>query len=104
VPPEPGRWQLESFLDHLDVWIEREQPSDDLRLIVTAWVLTRYEDPYQGVQREPGFENLWFGEIPARAMTRRRQLLVLTGSMRARVLSGATASQLCPCLSDGASV
>jgi hypothetical protein len=64
VPPEPGRWQLESFLDHLDVWIEREQPSDDLRLIVPAWVLTQYEGPYQGVQREPGFENLWFGEIP----------------------------------------
>ena len=46
------------------MWIERELPSDDLRLTVTAWILTRYDDPYQGVQREPGFDNLWFGEIP----------------------------------------
>jgi hypothetical protein len=64
VPPEPERWQLENFLDHLDIWIESEQPADDLRLTVTAWILTRYDDPYQGVQREPGFDNLWFGEIP----------------------------------------
>jgi hypothetical protein len=64
VPSEPERWQLENFIDHLDMWIEREPPSDDLRLTVTAWILTRYDDPYQGVQREPGFDNLWFGEIP----------------------------------------
>jgi hypothetical protein len=64
VPLEPERWQLEGFLDHLDIWIESEQPSADLRFIVTAWILTRYDDPYQGVQREPGFDNLWFGEIP----------------------------------------
>jgi hypothetical protein len=64
VPPEPERWQLENFLDHLDVWIESQRPSADLCLTVTAWILTRYDDPYQGVQREPGFDNLWFGEIP----------------------------------------
>jgi hypothetical protein len=64
VASEPERWQLENFLDHLDTWIDREQPSDDLRLVVTAWILTRYDDPYQGVQREPVFDNLWFGEIP----------------------------------------
>jgi hypothetical protein len=64
VATEPGPWRLENFLDHLDTWIEREQPSDDLRLTITAWLLTRFDDPYQGVQREPGFENLWFGEIP----------------------------------------
>jgi hypothetical protein len=64
VPPDPERWQLESFLERLDEWIESEQPPDDLRRTVTAWILTRYDDPYQGVQREPGFDNLWFGEIP----------------------------------------
>jgi hypothetical protein len=64
VPPELERWQLEGFLEHLDIWIESEQPPEDLRLTVTAWLLTRYDDPYQGVQREPDFDNLWFGEIP----------------------------------------
>jgi hypothetical protein len=37
---------------------------DDLRLLVTAWVMTRYDDPYQGVRRADGFANLWFGQIP----------------------------------------
>jgi len=64
VPAKSGRWRLEGFLEHLDIWIESEQPFDDLRLTVTAWILTSYEDPYQGVQRQPDFENLWFGEIP----------------------------------------
>jgi len=27
-------------------------------------VLTRYDDPYQGVRRESGFPNPWFGVIP----------------------------------------
>ncbi|MDQ1648783.1 MAG: hypothetical protein QOG60_840 [Frankiaceae bacterium] len=32
--------------------------------MVTAWILTRYTDPYQGVRRGPGSDNLWFGKIP----------------------------------------
>lgn len=67
LPPVPERssaWTLEGFLDRLDAWVELESPADDLRLIVTAWVLTRYDDPYQGVRRERGFPNLWFGAIP----------------------------------------
>lgn len=60
----PPTWRLEGFLDRLDAWAKLESPSDDLRLIVTAWVLTRYDDPYQGVRRERGFANLWFGPIP----------------------------------------
>ena len=55
---------LEGFLNRLDAWAELESPKDDLRLIVTAWILTRYDDPYQGVRREPSFANLWFGAIP----------------------------------------
>lgn len=51
------------FLEQLDSWIERETPGDDLRLIVTVWVLSRGDDPYVGVRREPGFENLWFGPV-----------------------------------------
>lgn len=57
-------WTLEGFLQRLDAWVELESPSDDLRLLVTAWVMTRYDDPYQGVRRETGFPNLWFGVVP----------------------------------------
>jgi hypothetical protein len=57
-------WKLEGFLDRLDTWEKIESPSDDLRLIVTAWIMTRYDDPYQGVRRESGFPNLWFGVVP----------------------------------------
>lgn len=58
------RWALTGFLEALDRWIALESPDDDLRLRVTAWVLTRADDPYQGVRREPEFENLWLGAIP----------------------------------------
>jgi len=57
-------WQLEGFLERLDAWANQEQPDDDLRLQVTEWILSRFGDPYQGVQREPGFDNLWFGIVP----------------------------------------
>lgn len=26
--------------------------------------MTRFSDPYQGVRRESGFANLWFGPVP----------------------------------------
>ena len=29
--------------------------------MVTHWLLSRFDDPYLGMQREPGFPNLWFG-------------------------------------------
>ena len=62
---EPGSlWRLEGFLDRLDQWVDTENPSEDLRFIVTEWTITRQDDPYQGVRREPGFPNLWFGMIP----------------------------------------
>ncbi|MGH3975205.1 MAG: hypothetical protein ACRDS9_18025, partial [Pseudonocardiaceae bacterium] len=31
---------------------------------VMAWILTRYDDPYQGVRRERDLPNLWFGRVP----------------------------------------
>jgi hypothetical protein len=64
VPDGALAWKLEGFLDRLDEWVEQEQPGDDLRVIVTAWVMTRYEDPYQGVRRESSYPNLWFGVVP----------------------------------------
>jgi hypothetical protein len=65
VPDGPSRlWSLENFGDRLDAWAEGQQPDDDLRVIVTAWALSRMDDPYQGVRREPQFENYWFGTVP----------------------------------------
>ena len=59
-----NRWTLENFAEALDRWIDEEHPSEALRIHVTTWIFTRFEDPYQGVRREPGFPNLWFGAIP----------------------------------------
>lgn len=67
VPEPSGSWRLAGFLDRIDEWAARENPPADLRLRVTAWVLSRFDDPYQGVQREAGFPNLWYGEIPGTA-------------------------------------
>jgi hypothetical protein len=64
VPDAARSWILEGFLDCLDRWAALESPSDDLRMVVTAWILSRYDDPYMGVRREPGFDNLWFGPVP----------------------------------------
>jgi hypothetical protein len=57
-------WRLEGFSECLDEWADRDDPVVDLRAVVTAWVLTRFDDPYQGVRREPPFETLWFGAMP----------------------------------------
>ena len=57
-------WRLERFLSEFDAWTEREHPSDDLRVLVTEWMVGRQDDPYRGVRREPGFENLWYGAVP----------------------------------------
>jgi hypothetical protein len=63
VPDGVPAWTLAGFLDRLDIWADLEKPSDDLRLLVTAWIMTRYDDPYSGVRRADGFENLWFGAL-----------------------------------------
>lgn len=57
-------WQLIGFIEVLDRWISVEDPSAELRLIVTGWLVTRFDDPHQGMRREQGFDNLWFGPIP----------------------------------------
>ncbi|HEY7102724.1 MAG TPA: hypothetical protein VH573_13900 [Mycobacteriales bacterium] len=31
---------------------------------MTAWIMTRYDDPFHGVVRAEGFENLWYGPVP----------------------------------------
>jgi hypothetical protein len=71
VSPESGpahwtipQWTLLGFLERLDQWVARESPPDEVRLLATAWIMTRYDDPYQGVRREGKFPNLWFGPVP----------------------------------------
>ena len=39
-------------------------PAFDLRFIVTSWVLSRFNDPYQGARRELDIPGLWFARIP----------------------------------------
>jgi hypothetical protein len=63
VPAEVG-WSLLRFEPELDAWAERENVPPDLLLPVLAWILDRMDDPYDGVQRAEGFDNLWHGSIP----------------------------------------
>jgi hypothetical protein len=76
VPPEGVGWALENAIEALDSWAQRETPSQDLRLIVADWVMTRHEDPYRGMQRQQGFANLWTG--PIRETTWRGRVVTCT--------------------------
>ena len=60
-----GQWALEGFEEAFDLWAEQAAPDHDLRMRVLSWFFTRIEDPYAGVRREPTFDNLWFGLVPA---------------------------------------
>ena len=57
-------WQLEGLLELFEYWAASQHPSDELREIVVQWIFTRYNDPYEGVRREPMNPNLWYGQIP----------------------------------------
>ncbi|MGH3938157.1 MAG: hypothetical protein ACRDTG_05915 [Pseudonocardiaceae bacterium] len=57
-------WKLDQFSERLDVWIEVCDPSPRLRRVVRTWVLTRFDNPYEGVRQAPGFDNLWSGKVP----------------------------------------
>ncbi len=61
---ENAGWSLVNVESALDRWIDVDDPDDDLRNTVLNWLLSRIEDPYQGVRRDPRFANLWFGRIP----------------------------------------
>lgn len=63
VPGEPA-WRLTKFLTELDDWADREGIDEEILLVVLGWIMGRMEDPYQGVHRATGFENLWHGRIP----------------------------------------
>ena len=61
--PQPP-WALKEFGRAIDNWIAQDHPTSDLIIHVCAWIFTRAVDPYQGVSRESGFRNLWWGEVP----------------------------------------
>lgn len=60
----PTQWRQLGFAERLDEWIVTEAPDDHLRRTVTAWTLTRLDDPYEAMRRQSGFANLWFGRVP----------------------------------------
>ena len=60
---EPLGWKLVRFTEVVDKWITRESPSDDMRVVVLDWIMSRHEDPYRGMRREPAVPNLWFGAV-----------------------------------------
>jgi hypothetical protein len=72
---EPDRWRLVRFIAHLDRWAAAEDPSQDERLAVVAWVMARHDNPYAGVRRVKGEANLWFGRV---AGTRRPDGTIVT--------------------------
>lgn len=57
-------WKLERFPETLNMWVEICSPSREILRAVRNWVVTRYEDPYEGVKREPRIDNLWYGVVP----------------------------------------
>ena len=60
----PTRWRLDGFDDRYQEWLDHEQPDHSLGTVVLNWLFTRMEDPYEGVTREAGFPNLWWGAVP----------------------------------------
>lgn len=60
----PESWRLVGFEERLDEWAELEASADWLRVLVLNWLLSRIEDPYDGLRRQPDFDNLWFGVVP----------------------------------------
>jgi hypothetical protein len=57
------------FAEAIDRWIERESPSDDMRLRVVDWVWGRHDGPYGGMRRED-HPYLWFGAVPGTEVKR----------------------------------
>jgi hypothetical protein len=53
-------WQLAGFQEARDRWTTVDSPTVDEQFVVGEWILSRHDDPYDGMRREPGFPNLWF--------------------------------------------
>ena len=64
MPDAARPWTLQLFLERLELWADEVKPSAELVIIVATWIQGRMDDPFEGVRRVEGFENLWFGAIP----------------------------------------
>lgn len=67
VPDSDNAWKLERFIERLDLWVDLEAPTEDLRITVIEQIFTRMETPYRGVKRVWSGDNLWFGVVPGTA-------------------------------------
>ena len=61
-----GSWRLIDVQVALDDWTRNESPHPALRRIVIEWLLTRQDDPYLDVRREPAFDNVTERRAPTR--------------------------------------
>ena len=79
MPNGANPWKLENFAERFDAWADLESPDGDLRCVVMAWVLTRGDDPYEEVRREPDVREpvVRRGTRFAARIGTRRHLLVL---------------------------
>jgi hypothetical protein len=66
---EPRRWRLIGFQERFDEFLTAEGLAGygDLELMVLLWIHARARNPYEGVRREPGFDDLWWGKVPGSA-------------------------------------
>jgi hypothetical protein len=63
VTVDGRKWTFRYAIEALDYWAEREKPSQDLRMVVTEWAFNQHTNPYRGMDRQPGFANLYVGEV-----------------------------------------
>lgn len=64
MPVGQQPWRLEKFEERYEAWAERDKADDELRLVVVNWLMNRHDDPFLGMARQDGFDDLWFGWIP----------------------------------------
>lgn len=58
-------WTLERFGDHLESWIDQEQPAPELRKLVLDWTFALFDNPYAaGLRRDSEQPNFYWGGIP----------------------------------------
>lgn len=86
-----GPWALANFADVMELWIERDGPIPRIVMNVGEWVMSRSDDPYEGVRREAGFPNLGERLFPTPVTTGQR-CFAFIGSRTPRGLFNARAS------------
>lgn len=57
-------WALDGFLERFDEWAAQETPTQDQRTATMAWIMSRYDDPYEDAAREAVFDDYFFARVP----------------------------------------